>query len=280
MEYKFNIKSIKLTDIQLHGDEKYNSNNHGIKPDDYEYTIDQSSTNKWIDLFKSDYIKITIDNPQHIYLCKLANKVGQVTGNIPNLFIEDMEEIFVNYGKDIFGVTGFFVKVNNVSLKYGKHGLGPYYNMRSIIESCVTCIKGHTPIRWNTTQLDIYLIPWVKVEPNNEFRVFVYKNKITAISQQNLYSVLYNDISIQEIPNKLTIILDYFNNVVTNKINWISNYTYDFAIVDNKPYFIEMNCFGKEYAAGSALFHWILDEKILYNSFENGNNIVEFRYTT
>jgi hypothetical protein len=22
-----------------------------------------------------------------------------------------------------------------------------------------------------------------------------------------------------------------------------------------------MNCFGKEYAAGSALFHWLLDEK-------------------
>jgi hypothetical protein len=279
MEYKFNIKSIELTDIRLHGDEKYNSNNHGNRPDDYEYIIDQSYTNKWIDLFKPDYIKITIDNPQHIYLCKLANKIGQVTGNIPNLFIEDMEEIFVNYGKDIFGVTGFFVKVNNVSLKYGKHGLGPYYNMRSIIESCVTCIKGHTPIRCNTTQLDIYLIPWVKVEPINEFRVFVYNNKITAISQQNLYSVLYDDISIQEIPNKLTIILDYFNDVIKNKINWLSNYTYDFAIVDNKPYFIEMNCFGKEYAAGSALFHWILDEKILYNSFENGNNIVEFRYT-
>jgi hypothetical protein len=279
MEYKFNIKSIELTDIQLYGDEKYNSNNHGNRPDDYEYIIDQSYTNKWIDLFKSDYIKITIDNPQHIYLCKLANEIGQVTGNIPNLFLEDMEELFVNYGKDIFGVTGFFVKVNNVSLKYGKHGLGPYYNMRSIIESCVTCIKGHTPIRRNTTQLDIYLIPWVKVEPINEFRVFVYNNKITAISQQNLYSVLYDDISIQEIPNKLTIILDYFNDVIKYKINWISNYTYDFAIADNKPYFIEMNCFGKEYAAGSALFHWILDEKILYNSFENGNNIVEFRYT-
>lgn len=279
MEYKFNIKSIELTDIQLHGDKKYNSNNHGNKPDDYEYIIDQTYTNKWIDLFKSDYIKITIDNPQHIYLCKLANKIGQVTGNIPNLFIEDMEEIFVNYGKDIFGVTGFFVKVNNVSLKYGKHGLGPYYNMRSIIESCVTCTKGHTPIRSNTKQLDIYLIPWVKVEPNNEFRVFVYKNKITAISQQNLYSVLYDDISIQEIHARLTIIMDYFNDVIKYKINWLANYTYDFAIVDNKPYFIEMNCFGKEYAAGSALFHWILDEKILYNSFENGNNVVEFRYT-
>lgn len=276
MEYTFNIKPIELTDIQTHGDTKYNSNNHGNRPDDYEYIIDQSYTSKWIDLFKSEYIKITIDNPQHIHCCKLANKVGQVTGNIPHLFMEDMEELFVHYGKDIFDGTGFFVKVNNVSLKYGKHGLGPYHNMRSIIESCVTCIHGHSPIRRNTTQLDIYLIPWVTVEPINEFRVFVYNNKITAISQQHLYSVLYDDISIQEIPNTLTLLVDYFNNVIKYKINWISNYTYDFAIVDNTPYFIEMNCFGKEYAAGSALFHWILDEKILYNSF---NHVVEFRYT-
>jgi hypothetical protein len=61
------------------------------------------------------------------------------------------------------------------------------------------------------------------------------------------------------------------------KINWISSYSYDFAIVNNKPYFIEMNSFGKEYAAGSALFHWLLDEDILYG--KSGENCIEFRYT-
>jgi hypothetical protein len=108
----------------------------------------------------------------------------------------------------------------------------------------------------------------------------VYNNKITCISQQNLYSVLYDENTIQQIPEKLTIILEYFENVIKNKINWINNYSYDFAIIENNtPYFIEMNSFGREYAAGSALFHWILDEKILYNSFETGDNRVEFRYT-
>jgi len=41
------------------------------------------------------------------------------------------------------------------------------------------------------------------------------------------------------------------------------------------PYFIEQNVFGKEYAAGSSLFHWIIDEEILY---QKGTPVVYFRY--
>ncbi len=55
-------------------------------------------------------------------------------------------------------------------------------------------------------------------------------------------------------------------------------YTYDFAFEDNnvtKPYFIEPNSFGKEYAAGSELFHWEIDEEILYGKKEK----IYFRYT-
>jgi hypothetical protein len=278
MEYKFNIKPIELTDIRLHGDKKYNSNNHGNKPEDYLHVLSQSYTEKWIDLFKPVYTKIIINNPEHIKLIKLGNNVGKITGKIPRIFMQDMEQLFDEF-KHYFDGTNYFVKVNNVSLKYGKHGIGPYNNIQNIIESSVTCIEGHSPIYPDVKQIDIYLIPWVNIEPINEFRVFVYNNKITAISQQNLYSVLYDEESIKKIPENLNIIVDYFYKEIVTKINWISNYTYDFAIVDNKPYFIEMNCFGKEYAAGSALFHWLLDEKILYNSFENGDNKIEFRYT-
>ena len=40
--------------------------------------------------------------------------------------------------------------------------------------------------------LKLYLFPWQKkLCSDKEFRVFVCKNRITAISQQNLYRVLY-----------------------------------------------------------------------------------------
>ena len=52
----------------------------------------------------------------------------------------------------------------------------------------------------------------------------------------------------------------------------------DIAILEGDiPYFIEINCFGKEYAAGSSLFHWLIDEEKLYNT--KNENKVYFRYT-
>jgi len=275
--FTFKIIPIELSDIKLHGDTKYNSNNHGsIRPDDYFHILSQSYTEKWIDLFKPEYKKITIDNPDYLYLLKLANNVGKITGKIPHIFMEDMKPLFEEL-KHHFDGTNYFVKVNNVSLKYGLHNIGPYNNIQKIIESLVTCIEGHTPIYPNVKKVDIYLLPWVYIQPINEFRVFVCDNKITAISQQNLYYKLYDEESIQKIPENLNIIVDYFYKEILPKITWISSYSYDFAIVDNKPYFIEMNCFGKEYAAGSALFHWLLDEDILYG--RSKNDIIEFRYT-
>lgn len=49
----------------------------------------------------------------------------------------------------------------------------------------------------------------------------------------------------------------------------------DLALIgpNDSPYFIEPNSFGKDYAAGSALFHWIDDYDALHNS-----DIIEFRY--
>lgn len=44
---KFRIIPIKLSDIKLHGDTKYNSNNHGsVRPDDYNFVLSQSYTDK------------------------------------------------------------------------------------------------------------------------------------------------------------------------------------------------------------------------------------------
>jgi hypothetical protein len=84
---------------------------------------------------------------------------------------------------------------------------------------------------------------------------------------------------IETIKENLNILVNYFYQEISHKITWISNYTFDFAIIDSKPYLIELNSFGKEYAAGSALYHWELDEKILYNDFSDGNLTIEFRYT-
>lgn len=289
-KYNYILKPIKLDDIVLYDKSKFNSNNHWIgdkRPDDYDNILSLSNTSKWINLFKTNNIQIKIINITWIEWLKKASKISCQTGKFTELYRDEIDIISNELDKlysNIFDNTGYFVRVNNVSLKYGHHKVGPYYSFTQILESVVSCISGHTPINSDTNELIIYLLDWVEIKPKDEFRVFVFKNKITAISQQNLYSLLFEEYKNNnnfelEVKKQLDIIVNYFYSEMINKIDWIHNYTFDFAIVNSQPYFIEINSFGKEYAAGSALFHWILDEHILYNTFIDNNFIIEFRYS-
>ena len=290
INYNYTIKSIKLDDIIQYDKSRFNSNNHWIgnkRPYDYDEILFQSNTSKWIEIFKPNNIQIKITNQVWIEWLKKANEISSQTGKFTELYRDELNNIADELNKlypNIFHNKEYFVRVNNVSLKYGQHREGPYNSFTQILESIVSCIRGHTPIKENTTEIIIYLLDWKIIRPQNEFRVFVFENKITAISQQNIYSKLFeedknNNMFEFEIKSKLDIILNYFYSNMINKINWIKSYTFDFAIIDNQQYFIELNSFGKEYASGSALFHWILDDKILYNRFDDNNCIIEFRYT-
>jgi hypothetical protein len=199
------------------------------------------------------------------------------------LYDDELEDFLKrNEYLDIFNGKSYFVRCENVSLKYGEHREGPYYNMKQIIESVCSCIEGHKPLYENTTELIFYLFDWINLQKHNEFRVFVHNNKITAISQQHLYGLYEKDIE-ENLENKLQLIVDYFDSTIKQNMKELGfeSYCYDFVIVfDNLtcqmiPYFIEPNSFGKEYAAGSALFHWIEDENILYGK----NDKICFRYT-
>ena len=281
IDTKFIVQKVKIGDVVEYDTEKFNSNNHwtnGVKPIDYTDKLEANKTNKWIDNFRSNYKKIIINDPAVIKWMISASEISSKTGKFTKLFDDEIDEfVDKNTYADIFNGTGYFVRTENVSLKYGQHKTGPYYNMRQIIESVVSCIDGHKPLYENTTDLTIYLLDWVNVDDYNEFRVFVNDNKITAVSQQNLYNVYDKLDNQQELINKLKLITNYFDENIRPVITHMSSYSYDFAIINNKiPYFIECNSFGKEYAAGSALFHWLLDENILYG---DASNDIYFRYT-
>ena len=285
------IKPISIDDILKYDKVKYNTNNHwndNIRPSDYDDVISQTHTNKWINQFK-DYKKIIIDTAQDLYWMKKAYEIGSKTKRFPHMFDDELEDMIKKYKHldDIFNISEkneYFIRTENVSLKEGINGIGPYTNFKSIIESIVTCRLGHSPLKDDTQSITLYLIKYQNnLNRLREFRVFVHKNKITAISQQSLYDI--NDIlesltdkEKNDLINKwINIITTYFYSDVVKKITHIDSYVMDFAILDDdSPYFIELNSFGKEYASGSALFSWIDDYNILYGLC---GNTIEFRYT-
>ena len=106
------------------------------------------------------------------------------------------------------------------------------------------------------------------MNPEKEFRVFIYDGKVTAISQQHIYDEnnWLSSLSEKDIHEIILKIVSFYEKEVNPKIIQ-KNMVMDCALLGegNEPYFIEPNVFGKEYASGSALFHWIDDEKIIYN---------------
>lgn len=282
------IKAISIDDVYANDRICYNTNNHWIdnkRPEKYDEIIANVNTNKWINQFRS-YKKIIINNKQDLYWMKQAYEIGSKTKRFPHSYDDELEDMVNKYKHydNIFDGTEYFIRSENVSLKEGIHGVGPYKDFKSIIESIVTCRLGHSPLYVDTTEITLYLCEFKKnLNKNREFRVFVHNNKITAISQQSLYdsndileSLNDNDKNIM-IHKWINIIKSYYETNVKQKITHIDSYVMDFAILDDDtPYFIELNTFGKEYASGSALFGWLQDYNILYGLC---GDVIEFRYT-
>jgi len=282
------IENISLDDVNKYGKEKFNSNNHWLNntpPEDYEISQTDFNTSVWIDKFKSTYIVYNIAG-KDLYWMKEASKLGQYTGNFSNIYQEDLEDYLAKLSDPfkIFSLnSNYFIRTENVSLKDGCYGVGPYSNFEMIIKSIITAIKGHSPLQANTTNIKLFFLPWIKIEKGKEVRIFVHNNKITCISQQNLYnkneylSNFSNDEINKILHRWIEIIVNYFEETIKKKVTHVQSYSIDLALIENdEPYFIEINPFGKEYAAGSSLYHWLLDEEKLYD--KNSENKIYFRY--
>ncbi len=185
---------------------------------------------------------------------KEASDLHKLTGTMSRLYDDDLDAL-PTY--PFFDGTPWFVRTDNVSLKTGLHGAGPFRTMRDIAVGVITSSASHDPLKGSGTY---YLLPWIPLQYFLEFRVFVYKGKITAVSQQHLYET--PDTPVVNGP-RLARLVDFFHSDVRARIG-LDTYSFDlgFTTVEDL-YFIEANGFGRAYAAGSALFHWVRDAAIL-----------------
>jgi len=244
--------------------------------------LEKTEMKYWIDNFHSFYTVINVQISDLIKLkeaTKSAQLRGVVTGST-EILLKEITQKYNTIDEELWK-KGYFVRSDRVSLKYGKHKNVPYKNLYTILESSITSTLEHSPIPEDIKQLKFYLLPWKNIIHDQEFRVFVYKNRITAISQQHLYTInqklkeLKSEEQEKLIQQWINIIYNYFNTSIINRITHMDSYVMDVAILENdEPYFIEINPFGREYSSGSSLFHWIKNENVLYG--EKG--IIYVRY--
>jgi len=265
----------------------FNVNNlYDERPEDYSEVVNSGNTRFWIDQFhKGNYQTLKLDGFDVNWMAKAA-KIGVFKRKFSHLYDDELEYTLNKY-HDAFekikendpegAERGWFIRVESVSLKYGMHGAGPYKNLKEIIESLVTSSSGHECVKPDSTEITLYFMKWLDMHPNKEFRIFVKDNKITAISDQHLYTIndWLNTKTDEEIEKMVHKILEYFEENIKSKMEFMGSYVMDLALIgeEETPYFIEPNSFGKNYASGSALFHWVYDHDALHD-----NDVIQFRY--
>ena len=277
------IKRYNLTDVLIGNKTLFNVNNLWNKdgrPDDYESKQKLGNTCNWVDLFHNNVPRLSLDRDDLQWMQE-AFKIGCITGEFPKMYEEELNDICEKYQhKFPSSKDKYFIRTEYVSLKYGYHGVGPYKDIKSIIESIVTTTYGHSCIKPDDNICNIYFMDWIEnYDEDKEFRVFVCDDRITAISTQNIYKInpWLNSLTDQEIISVVNDMIYFFETNIRDKLSFIGSYVMDiYYRSPNNWYFIEPNCFGSQYPSGSALFHWHTDHDLL-----NGNvNDVELRYVS
>lgn len=245
------------------------------QPLDYNEKLKEISTCNWVSSFHKDFITLVLTDNEVNWLRK-AFETGHITGRFPR-FYEDYKEDLIkrfSYLNPLFEKNKYFVRTNTTSCKYGVHGIGPYNDLDSIIESLVTSPRKRKPF---VSPVKIYLLEWKTINPNLEFRVFVYKKNITAISQYHHWKENKDlqEMKPEEINNIAEKIIEHYSSTVKDAIK-IDSYVYDVAYMGptTDPYFIELGTFGKGYISRAAMFDWVKDDAIL----KGDGSDVPFRY--
>lgn len=256
-------------------------------PIDYNQKLEATWTRHWIDLFHKDYQTVIIKG-MDVHWIQEAFKIGTITAKFPNTFVDEFSELRQKLDNDFpIKYEKAFVRAEATSLKGNIiYGAGPFSNWRQILEAMCTCRFTHHPFSDEVKEkkeMKLYLLPWLdNLKQDLEFRAFVFKNKLTGISPQNIYRSNYR--LIEDIENhnafKVKMVIKFLEEkvipVLTNSTSVLDHtYTIDVALLEDsykctyEPYFIEINGFGAEYSAGSALFHWVRDKELL----ENGDKV-------
>jgi len=171
-------------------------------------------------------------------------------------------------------IKWWFVRLNSVSPKdKNKSGKQHKYNSpHRILKRLIESDRTYYFIA-NDDEAKIVLRPWYDFPEKMEFRCFVHKKKLRAISQYSCYTY-YPEFQDKLVQEGIRSRIIKFYSSIKEYIPYI-DCVMDVVIWDETPlssfknqniYVIEFNEFGAETPCGSGLYNWIIDYDQLYNA--------------
>ena len=258
----------------------FNSNNHtllelcGREPladgDEYESIMRQTAFHQWVHLTGLDFCQVKLFLDDCVLLIE-AGTPGQLTNRVPNQYREELEELGKRLDNEM-KIIPCFARFSRCSLKDGKNGPGPFTNAMDMLSNIVTSGRCYEElsrnVRLGTMPVMLYTLPWLKeMNVKNEFRVFVYDGQVTAISQYDAYVYAGWDMRQSEIMDLVIQVEKMVESYVNSNLKTTS-FTMDILFNNTSVTLVELNSFGAQMAAGSALFHWIIDYDLLHGKLD------------
>ena len=173
-------------------------------------------------------------------------------------------ELYNDKNSLLIGLRECFSKVLSVKT------INSMLDLLSYSERCVSDLKRLVDHKHLLKKWDLYLVirEFKFIPICNEFRCFVFNNKMTGISQYFPHCLFKNVVNNKTQLRQL--IIDFFQNIVLKEFKFpFNDYVLDLNvdINDKTVTIIELNPFSR--TTGSGFFDWKKDEDLLYGKMEN-----------
>lgn len=264
--------------IQRESPAEVNSQNHPKELDDeevqlldYRTEIDKTSLLKWRSLIDYPIVLEWTFTPVEIRHLMDSMQVSLISKRLSSLHREELDEIIQRLDRELSQISsphGWFCRFARCSPKDGCRAW-PLLSSKQVVEQVVTSVRAQQALQHGGTTLYLcrYLPNW---DPHREVRVFVYRGRVTAISQYTARSHYFERLTDEQLERVAHRILQELTELMGRLIEAFStsNFTCDMYIEEDRVRIVEFNSFGYWLAAGSGHFHWLTDRALLYGTNE------------
>lgn len=193
-----------------------------------------------------------------------VDKYGKYSGseiiiNTLNALIDKIQNAFAN--KPLKGPI--FVRLNSLSPKSPHNKIKIQTGwITKMFDLLIDSLRTYETLSLPMDH-SIMIRQWEQIDPANEFRCFVYKNRLTAISQYHCYNY-YKKLQGRE--EEIRDVIYRFYLKIFQHLPY-EDCVIDVILCTNTELnvkIIEFNSFGSDGMAGSGLYNWARDKNILY----------------
>lgn len=242
---------------------------------DYDTELKKTNLMNYAEIIKYPIEWTYTFTPAEMLELKKCAVTCTISGNIDAH--RDVLEPIINRLESQWCDGRWFFRFNGRSPKDGAIEF-PVLTPRHVITKIITSKRGFTSLI--DGEDTIYFVKYVdNWDRKREFRVFIYKQQVTAISQYTYDKCILSGKSsafAKEIGLKIKTYLEKEVLPIVCAAIGTNNVVCDIYVnEDSSLRIIEFNSFGYWLAAGSALFNWLTDRELLYN--QKGLTYLRFR---